>query len=304
MTSLSVFVHGKPSPDGIFAMLNGFSWLTKPMIRTIHHMTFDKFMDQAWTDHKAQSAAVALRLKEFVPTVSNQDQIPPLVSLVTHVFGEHLGQWNDGIELLRRLQEQADSAEHRHTVYRSLAALRLAGGLADNVDDLMNSDQIRVLCVAASAVNVHGQGERAMAYFNEALRLAAEGLAEDDPALRSIAIAGNNLAAEFEARNNRSIQETDFMVRAARAGLKYWLQVGDWNQHQAAHFRLSKSLLAAGLNVEALEEAMSCLALCKAFGAGAYDLFWANEAVASVVHRSKPSAFAEYLESMRDHFEN
>ncbi len=283
-------------------MLNGFSWLTTPMIRTILVMTFDKFVDQAWTDHKDQSTAVAHRLREFIPMVSTQDQIPPLVSLVTHVFGEHLGQWSDGIELLQRLQSQADSAEHRHTVYRSIAALRLAGGMADNVDDLLNSDQIRVLCVAASAVNGHGQFDRAIAYFSEALKLTADGLKNDDPALRSLAVTGNNLAAELETRKSRSTLETDFMVRAARAGLKYWLLVGDWNQHQAAHFRLSKSLLAASYFGEALEEAMSCLALCKANAASAYDLFWANEAVASVIHGSKPSVFAEHLDRMRDYF--
>lgn len=267
-------------------------------------MTFDQFIDQAWTDHALESPAVALRLKEFVPTVNNQDQIPGLTALITHVYGEHMGQWDEGIALLERLQLQADSAENRNTIYRSISALRLAGGLADNVDDLMNSDQIRVLCVAAAALVGQKQMERATAYYNDALKLASEGLTDTDPAIRSLAVTSNNLASELEGRKGRTPAETDLMVRAARAALKYWLLAGQWKQHQGAHFRLSKSLLQAGMNVEALEEAMSCLAICKANEAGPYELFWANEAMASVIHISKPSAFAEYLKNMRECYES
>jgi len=267
-------------------------------------MTFDQFVNQAWTDHAEQSADVALRLKNYVSSVSHQDQIPDLVSLITHVYGEHLGHWGEGIDLLDKLQMLADSAEARNTIFRSVSALRLAGGLADNVDDLMTSDQIRVLCVASAALLGQKQFERASAYFNDALKLAAEGLPEKDPAFRSLAVTGNNFAAELEGFKKRTPAETELMVRAARTGLQYWLLAGEWPQHQKAHLRLSKSLLQAGSPVEALEEAMSCLAICKAHGAGPYDLFWANEAVASVIHVSKPSAFVDYLKNMRECFED
>jgi hypothetical protein len=266
-------------------------------------MTFDQFVDQAWTDHAAQSPAVAERLKEYLPSVTGEEQIPKMAGLITHVYGEHLGRWSDGIALLEKLQSQADSAENRNTVFRSISALRLAGGINDNVDDLMNSDQIRVLCLAGAALVGQKQIERASAYFNDALKLADEGLEDSDPAIRSLAVTGNNLAAQLEERKDRRPEETALMVRAARAALKYWLIAGEWQQHQGAHFRLSKSLLAAGSEAEALEEAMSCLAICKTHGAGPYDMFWANEAVASVIHVSKPSAYVDYLKYMRECFD-
>ncbi len=267
-------------------------------------MTFDQFVDQAWADHADKSVDVADRLKDFLPNVSHQDQIPGLVSLITHVYGEHLGQWAEGIELLQRLQLQADSAENRNTIFRSVSALRLAGGLADNVDDLMNSDQIRVLCVASAALIGQKQFPRAVAYFNDALQLAAEGLGANDPAHRSLAVTANNLATNLEKQTSRSPEETTLMVRMARVALEHWLLAGQWTQHQAAHYRLSKALFLAGNLVEALEEAMSCLAICKSHKAGPLEMFWANEAVASVIHDSKPSAFVDYLRNMRDAFEN
>ncbi len=45
---------------------------------------------------------------------------------------------------------------------------------------------------------------------------------------------------------------------------------------------------------------MSCLAICKTHHAESYDLFWANEALASVVRELKPSAFMDYVSTMRD----
>jgi len=266
-------------------------------------MNFSSFVDQAWADHAEKSLQVAASLKEIVPSITKQDQIPALVSLIVHVFGEHLGEWSEGLSLLEKLQAQADSAEQRNTIYRSIAALRLAGGWIENVDDLMNSDQIRVLCVASSALLGQGQVERASKYFSGALELAEEGLGDEDPAHRSLAVTGNNLAAELELRTNRSPLETQLMVSAARAALKHWLIAGQWPEQQKAQYRLSKSLFAAGMNVEALEAAMSCLAICKTHAAGAYDLFWANEAVATVIHATKPSAFIEYLKNMRENFE-
>lgn len=266
-------------------------------------MNIETFVHQAWADHHNCSREVAQQLSEFVAS-TKQDQIPSIVPLITHIYGEHLGEWSGGLELLEKLSALADTAEQRQMIYRNQIALKLAGGMIEDVDDLMLSDQIRVLCLASSALLGQGQSERAAKYFCEAMGLAESELASTDPAIRSLAVTGNNLAADLEQRKNRNEQETLLMVKAAHTALKYWLKAGTWAQHQVAHYRLSKSLLAAGQNTEALEEAMSCLAMCKANKAGAYDLFWANEAVASVIHGSKPSAYLEYLQNMREHFES
>jgi tetratricopeptide (TPR) repeat protein len=260
-------------------------------------MNFDQFIDQAWKDHAQKPEDVADRLSQF--QLDSQDQITTITNLITHVFGEHLGRWADGINLLEKLQAQADSPEARGSVYRSIMALRLAGGISDQADDLLSSDRVRVLCVASAALSGQKQLARASEYYSEALQIAEEGLPHSDPGIRALAVTGNNLAVELEGIKSRSPQETDLMLLAARSALKYWALAGTWVEHSIAHYRLSKSSFAAGLYVEALEEAMSCLAMCKSNGAGAYDLFWANEALATVTEVTKPEAAAEYVEQMR-----
>lgn len=264
-------------------------------------MTFAQFIDQSWNDHATRTAEVAERLRQAAAAAA-PEQIASLVPLITHVYGEHLGAWDEGIQLLSGLQAVTESAEDRQSLLRNITALRLAAGQANDAADLMVSDRIRVLCVAGSALAGQGQAERAGKWLDEALTLA-ESLIHSDPANRALAVTGNNLAAALEEKKGRTPVETRLMLTAARAGLKYWLRAGQWPQHQAAHYRLSKSLFSAGEQAGAVEAAMSCLALCKANEAGPFDMFWAHEALATSTRSFKPAAYLENLRAMRDFYE-
>jgi hypothetical protein len=71
---------------------------------------------------------------------------------------------------------------------------RLAGGTRTTLADLSNSDQIRVLAIAAAALVEQGDALRAQMLFRNGLELAQHGLGAEDPANRELAVAGNNLA--------------------------------------------------------------------------------------------------------------
>ena len=63
-------------------------------------MDFDRFIDQAWTEHATDPAAVAARLQgEGLLQLTDAARIPPFAHLAHHVFGEHLGRWQDGVQL-------------------------------------------------------------------------------------------------------------------------------------------------------------------------------------------------------------
>lgn len=263
-------------------------------------MNFSQFIEEAWAIHATKTNEVGENIRRLVAETNGVEHISALASLITHVFGEHLGQWTEAIDLLQKLQMQAETAEARHTLFLNITALRLAGGQLEKVDDLLKSDQIRVLCVAGSALLGQHQVDRAGGLYLQALRLAESQISKSDPAHRSLAVTGNNVAAYLEEKGQRAPSEVELMVRCARAALKHWTIAGKWNHQQMAHYRLSKCLLAAGMEVEALEEAMSCMALCKINGAGFFDLFWANEALASATKTSKNEAAREYVMNMRD----
>ena len=64
---------------------------------------FDAFIESAWETHAEQTREIADRLAASLHRVETADQVPRYAGLVSHVYGEHLGDTGAGIALLERL---------------------------------------------------------------------------------------------------------------------------------------------------------------------------------------------------------
>ena len=127
-------------------------------------MNFGEFMATAWNEHANQSLQVSMRIESAFQYIEQADQIPAMAHLVAHVFGEHLGRWDAGIRVLnelKRVPAYEQAGENVQAVARFIASLELAGGMRASVADLSNSDQIRVLAIAAAALAEQGDAPRA-----------------------------------------------------------------------------------------------------------------------------------------------
>lgn len=246
-------------------------------------MSFDDFMKAAWNDHADQPEEVAARLAASLHVVESPSHIPRYVGLVTHVYGEHLGQWARGVavqEALRGSRAFDDSPETRGAIDRGIAALSYCGGDASSLQPLAADDRVAVLAVVSSAMLGQHKHAAALAAYDEALQGARDGLPAGSPALRSLAIGGNNLAAALEEKPDRNDAETAGMLRAAEAGVKYWMLAGTWLEHERAEYRLTRSLLQAGQSAAAAASARRCLAVCAANDAPAFERFFGHAVLA------------------------
>ncbi len=257
-------------------------------------MSFEDFLNQAWQDHATDAAGVWDRFPDGMKLVASLADIGSMAALVTHVSGEHLGQWQGGAALLEQLTRHATfdgDAPSGKAVYRSLAVLAMcdrqpaaAEGFATlaRTDDGASpaSDRIRILTAVASALAGQQRIDEATVTFSEALQLASYGPDAKDPAARALAAAGNNVAAELEQRAGRTPGETALMKRAAETGRRYWEVAGTWLDVERAEYRLAMTLLAAGEPQAALEHARDCVALCEDNQAVPYEQFFGWEAVA------------------------
>src|SRR5688572_1370988 len=101
-------------------------------------MSFDSFVEQAWQDHADHTEAVAERLANSPRRITTPAQVAPLVRLVVHVFGEHLGRWQDGQRLLDALREhphtRGDAAAESALRVGSAALTLAQGGSAPALD--------------------------------------------------------------------------------------------------------------------------------------------------------------------------
>ena len=269
-------------------------------------MGFENYLQQAWSDHATQAKKVAEGFKKATRLVESNEQLAQLTALVTHVMGEHLASWSEGIEVLSSFKKHpkfAEGTETEKAVQRSIEVLKIGEGKSSSLNNFSPSDQIRIKAIAASALCTHDCA-RAMQLLTEALSLAQTGLENKDPANRALAITGNNLACSLEEKSPRSQTETALMILAAHTGRKYWAVAGTWLEVSRADYRLAMTYLQAPDLKLALEHANSCLSLCTENKAGDTDMFFAFEALALVEKALKNELrFAEAFAQAKKHFE-
>lgn len=250
-------------------------------------MSLDAFLQAGWDDHADHPQQVAQRLAESVHLVEKPADVRPFASLLAHVYGEHLGQWQAGIALLQQVRGAPGfdgSATAEQPLARWIASLRYAGGDAKSVEPLSIEDRIAVLANASAMLAGRQDLRGAIDAYTQALRLARPGLPADSPAIRSLAIGGNNLATALESRETLDAFEREGMVAAAQGGLTYWRQAGTWLEEERAEYRLSRSLQKAGQFAAAVQAAQRCVDVCKRHAAPAFELFFAHTVLA-VAHR-------------------
>lgn len=250
-------------------------------------MDLDEFLRAQWREHETETEAVAQRLAGSTAMIESPAQVGPYAALVTHVYGVHLARWADGAELLRALRRAPGydgSAQAEGPIARSLAALGLAAGDETAAEALAPADRIAALANASSALLDRDDLDRAIDLFDRALALAATTpLADGLPAIRALAVGGNNLAAALEDRGDRTPAQSDAMLRAARAALTHWKRCGGWLEHERAEYRLARSALRAGQAAEAVAAAQRCVALCDSHDAPPFERFFGH-AMAALAH--------------------
>ena len=111
-------------------------------------MTLESFIETAWSDHAEHPQEVADRLAASTGLLRTAADFRPFASLVTHVYGEHLGQWQKGIALFESMRKLAaydgsDAAEG--PLARGSAALACADGDTSVLSSLSLDDGVAVL---------------------------------------------------------------------------------------------------------------------------------------------------------------
>lgn len=257
-------------------------------------MDLDALLKAAWNQHAEDPQAVADQLVANGHRLETSAQVAPFVRLLVHVYGEHLGQWQRGAEVINTLRQQLPFAPDDAatvTLRKAVATLRYANGDASALEGLGGPERASALATAASAFAGRHESTRAIVAFTEALRIAERGLPTGSPTLRDLAVTSNNLAATWEEKADRQPNETTAMLLAAHTALKYWKLAGTWLEEERAEYRLARSLLQAGQADAAVDPAQRCVDVCTRNGAPAFELFFAY-AVLGMAQRAAGQADA------------
>jgi hypothetical protein len=107
----------------------------------------------------------------------------------------------------------------------------------------------------------------------------AAALPDADPAVRALAVAGNNIAAALEQQPALDGAARVLMLQAAEVGLAFWRRAGTWLHEERARYRLAQSHRRAGDAASARRHARACLALVAAHGDEPLERFFGEEAL-------------------------
>lgn len=249
-------------------------------------MTFEEYLNDAWANHPTQSAELLKNFKEHFSLVSSADEITAMGHLITHVTGEHLGQWGKGIQLLEELSVHPHIKD-RTAINRFIASLSLGEDQNFSISHFADSDKVRILAMTASALASQNDLIRAGQYLEQAEKICRIKLNHQDPANRSLAVAGNNLASTLEEKPQLSTEECHLMLHAAFVGRKFWEIAGSWIEVERAEYRLAKSFLKADILDKAYEHAEKCLEIVSQNGNDPLEVFFGYEAMALIEKAKK-----------------
>lgn len=269
-------------------------------------MNFEIYLNQSWNDHAIQPEKTAAEFSIGLSLVTSNEELDQFVRLVTHVMSEHLARWNEGVLYLSNLKSHSafvKGSEAEKSILRSIASLQVCGEQSPEIKLFSLSDQVRILAMASSAL-ADKDSKKSQELLIQALDLAEKGLNKIDPANRSLAITGNNLACALEEKRSRSKVETELMILASQTGRKYWELAGGWLEVSRAEYRLSMTYIQAEDYLKALSHAQTCVELCRENNAGNMDMFYAYEALA-VVEKMKQNllGFQKAADQAKVYFE-
>ena len=240
-------------------------------------MDCDSFINQAWAEHAADPAAVAGRLQaQGLSQVTAAAHIVPMAHLAHHVLGQHLGRWQDALQLQQQLAALPCCPAEGDTpaaLRRFSSSLSLAAG-QDGRATMTASDRIRVTAMAAASLAEHDTA-RASALLHQAVDDAqTAGLSEKDPSARAIAANANNIAGALEEKPQTTPAERELMIVAAQVAGRFWRQAGTWLEHERAEYRLALCWLRAGDPAQARRHAQQCLDIVAAHQGPALEQFF------------------------------
>ena len=179
-------------------------------------MNFKEYMTFAWSTHRTDSKKIADEFKENFKLMESEDDVMEMAGLIVHICGEHLGEWNRGIELLRKLKNNA-TIKDPSSMNRYVAILTLGNNPNSTILNFSPADQARIYSSTASALASLGGLKNSEKF----LKLADEIQSTDGDVRQAIAKSGERIASTLQMKSEKNESEVDFMNFAISMTKKY-----------------------------------------------------------------------------------
>ncbi len=241
-------------------------------------MKFGEYIKSAWFNHAKDPRSVADNIKSNFNLMETDEDIMKMAHLIVHVCGEHLGDWLLGLELIKKLKNNAPIKD-KEAMSRYKAILELGNNPQFAINHFSNSDQSQILATTASALANLGGLKNAEKFLNMSSELLPQ-LPSGDPAFRSLAITGHNVAGALLELEHLSPAQIQLMIRSAVISRTNWELAGTWLEVERAEYHLAKVFFKAEKYQDGLTHAKLCREIIVKNGDVPLEKFFACEVLA------------------------
>ena len=203
---------------------------------------FHEELEQNWKDHTKQPELVCDRLQRQLHSRLNEDQLLEVASIASHIYGEHLGRWNDGLSYLEKLRNlhHVDSHSVQLRFQRQQAILMKAQEPSLSFNELQEKDRFYIFTLTVAALALQRPIEFAFQVYEEAEKLL-EKLKEDREQRLLFAVMTANLTCDLLEWKEFTQKEIQFLLLVAEKSRTLWAQDGNPSDCDRATFRLLQS---------------------------------------------------------------
>lgn len=176
-------------------------------------MKFKEYLNAAYANLTTDPKNVAEGIKQHFNLMESDDDVMEIARLIVLVYGEYLGEWTKGIELLRKLKNNA-KIKDQNEMKRLVTILTLGNNPNTSIDDFSLSDRAIIYAQTASALARLGGLRNAEKFLKLSIELAAIQLTKEDPAQQELAEASSRIVEFMKTKIEPSEIEGGLMKLA------------------------------------------------------------------------------------------
>lgn len=154
---------------------------------------FKEYLDHAWKVNGAEAKAIADELKTKFNLMEDENDVMSMAALIVHICGEQVGNWEQGIDLLKKLKNNAP-VKDKEQMKRLAAILNLGNNPNISIEEFSPADQVRIYSATSWALVNLGGLKNAEKLFSKAIELNSK----DELAMTELLAAANKISNKVQ----------------------------------------------------------------------------------------------------------
>jgi hypothetical protein len=135
-------------------------------------MNFNDYLAQVKSIQTTNPKKVAEEFKDNFSLMASEKDVMDMTDLIVYICGEQLGEWNRGLDLLKKIKNNAKISDKTH-INRAVGILSLGNNPKLSIENYSPAEQLIIYTVTAKALTNLGGIKNAEIFLKRADEIRA-----------------------------------------------------------------------------------------------------------------------------------